>query len=652
MSRATWKPSTPRVKRVQRSAARRERNPLERLASIVVVRVSVRSAPYLRHPLIAFVAEEIVPNRDLGLVQKTVVPPVQAPVIPLNVKSDPLPQSQPLILKPSVWTQQPVPLPTPQQLFIPQPAVNTPLPTTPVGPIHATISATQGLPPPAISVPVQPPMPMALHTAPPAWLQQQVVIGPGSCFQTPLVAPLVTIPPLPQIARPTFAPVLIGHYNKPEPNQDMDVVDDDGDSWMRPSWFGETITPQEPAKIPPVQVFMTPPGPISVPPVQTPVTPPVQTPVTPPGPAPLPPVQTLVVPAVHAPQRTHVITPAQQPTVSPNWWLLDPATLRFCKKVRASRLPYGSHRSIASLAPSQNRWVGRLRRSVQPGRSGSTSARNDARNKDIARASRLEKRSLLRKKLAARPPKQRTEKPTPRRVDDQSKAGNPTALAGSSSAQKKARTYYDRLYVTRASPLSQRGPSEVSLLACKVAPKSASLRKAFILERHLAARDRRAAGTEGRARVVHQNGPTAGQQTIAGAQHQATLLHRKAPVGDHVYPRRKRKTAADFIRAEDAEKEKEALDAAADALQSMGLNSEASTPASSSSVSEPDAPLSNPTASSSSVTQDPEFNQDQAQLLLEDIFEDFEQKQNGLAVSFSSSSASSGSGSDPDSDDD
>jgi len=231
-------------------------------------------------------------------------------------------------------------------------------------------------------------------------------------------------------------------------------------------------------------------------------------------------------------------------------------------------------------------------------------------------------------------------------------------------AQKKARTYHDRLHVARASPFSQRGPSEVSLLASKVAPKSSSSRKAFILQHHFEARDRRTAGLEGRTRVIRQNNPTAGQQAVAGSHQRSAPPQGKALSGDYVCPRRKRKTAADFIRAEDAEKEKETLEAAVDSLQSLGLNSEASVPASSSfvlassssvpasssSVPASDPPVPSPTDLSPSVAQDPQFNQDQAQLFLEDIFEDCEQKQSGLAAVFSSSS--SGSGSDSDSDDD
>ena len=529
----------------------------------------------------------------------------------LNSHADPQPQPQPqpLTLKPSVWTQRLAPLHAPPQSFIHPPTSNVPLPPVPLRPIHATVLVTQG-PPPVIPVPVQPPMPMALQTPPPNWFRQQVVIGPGSHVQAQSAAPLVPFVPLPHTTQPTFAPVLINH-NESESDQDMVIVDDDGDSWMRPGGIGEEITPPEPA-------------PVSL-------------------------VQTPVIPANGVPQRTHVIVPAQQPTVGPTWELLDRNARRVCKKVRASRLPHGPRLSVAPLAPSTNRWVGRLRRNIQPRGSDSTFTRNHRRNKDIARAARLEKRSLLRKKLAAQPPKpQCSKEPILVRVCEQPKAADLTPPVDPLSAQKKGRTYYDRLHVTRASPFSQHGPSEVSLLACKAVPESASLRKAFMLQRHIEARDRRVAGLDGRTNVIRRNDPTAGQQTVSGSQQRSAPLQGKAPVSDYVCPRRKRKTAADFIRAEDAEKEKEILDAAADSLRSMDLNSVASLPAPSSSVSASDASAPNPTTLSSSVTQDPQFNQDQAQLFLEDIFEDCEQKQSGPAAAFSSSSSSSGSSSDSD----
>jgi len=419
--------------------------------------------------------------------------------------------------------------------------------------------------------------------------------------------------PLPHIAQPTFAPVLIDHDNESEADQGMDIVDDDGDSWMRPGEIKEEVTP--------------------------------------PDSAPVPLAQTLVIPANDVPQPTNVIGPEQQPTVGQTWELLDPNARRLRKKARASRLPYGPHTSVAPLAPSMNRLVVRLRGSIQLRRSGPTPARRYTRNKDIARVARLEKRSTLRKNLAARPQKpQCSRESAPLRVDKQPKDADPTPLVDPLSTQKKARTYYDRLHVTRASPFSQHGPSEVSLLACKAVPKATSFRKAFILQRHFEARDRRAAGLDGRTSIIRQNDPTADQQTVAGSQQRSAPLQGKAPVSDYVCPRRKRKTAADFIRAEDAEKEKETLDAAADALQSMGLNSDASVPVPSSSVLVSDTPVPSPTAPSSSVTQNPEFNQDQAQLLLEDIFEDCEKKRGGLAAAFSSPSPLSGSGSDSDSD--
>jgi len=480
--------------------------------------------------------------------------------------------------------------------------------------------------PPIISVPVQYPMPMALQTTPPIWPQQQVVICPGPCVQTQPVPSTVPFVPLPQVAQPIFTPVLIDH-NESESDQGMDIVDDDGDSWMRPDGIGEEITPSEPA---PVALIQTP-----------------------------------VIPTNDAIQPTHAIEPPQRPTVGQTWELLDPNARRLRKKVRASRLPYGPRPSVTPFAPSTNRWVGRLRRRVQPRRSGAASTRHYTRNKDIARAARLERRSLLRKKLATRSPKpQCSKEPTLLCVDEQPTAADPTPLVDPLCTQRKARTYHDRLHKARASPFSQRGPSEVSLLASKVAPKSTSSRKAFILQRRFEAMDRRTAGLEGRTNVIRQNDPTAGQQTVAGSRQRFAPLQGKALVGDYVCPRRKRKTAADFIRAEDAEKEKETLEAAVESLQSLGLNSEASVPASSSfvlaasssvpasssSVPASDPPVPSPTTLLPSVAQDPQFNQDQAQLFLEDIFEDCEKKQSGLAAVFSSSS--SGSSSDSGSDDD
>jgi hypothetical protein len=432
----------------------------------------------------------------------------------------------------------------------------------------------------------------------------------------------ITIAPPPYATQLACAPVVIDHHES-GPGQDMDITDDDGDTWMRPSMFGEAATPL-------------------------------------PAPSPAPLVHTLTIPVEEAPKHTHENGSAQQstaiaahaptPALRQTRGSLD---LDLCKKLRTSRLPYGSHPSADPLAPSTNRWVGRLRRGVELGR-GFTDAHRSVRSKNIARASLLHKRSLLRKKVAARPPKpQYLDSPIPPHVDDQPKAADPVPVAPVDlPSNQKKRTYYDRLRVTRASPYSQRGPSEVSLLACKQVPKSASLRKAFIWQCHLAARDRRAAGTDGRISVIYQNDPITGQQAVAGSRQQPAPSQRKAPAGDHVYPRRKRPTAADFIRAEDAEKEKETLDATVDALQSMGLKSEASIPASSSYALAPDAPESSSMPSSSSVVQDPGFNQDQAQLLLEDIFEDFEKNQNGLVALLSPSLSSSDSSSDLDSEPD
>ena len=68
--------------------------------------------------------------------------------------------------------------------------------------------------------------------------------------------------------------------------------------------------------------------------------------------------------------------------------------------------------------------------------------------------------------------------------------------------------------------------------------------------------------------VTYQNGPTTGGKMIAGSRYQSASLQRKAPDCDQVYPRRKQPTAADSIRADDADKEKEILGTAVDPLQS------------------------------------------------------------------------------------
>lgn len=521
----------------------------------------------------------------------------------------PQPRPRPPVLEESAQTQRLALPPTLQQPSTPQPTVNFSFPTVPVGPTHAIVPMAQG-PPLVIPVPVQPPTLTAFRMAPPSWLRQQVIIGPNPHFQAQSVTPPSIIALPPHIVQSTCAPVFAEH---------MDVADADGDTWMRPNGFGEESALPEPA------------------------------------PAPL--ARTLAIPTENVPQHVRVVRPTRQPTVSlllgPTLGFLDLNARQLRKKVQASRLPYGFHPRVAPLAPSRNRRIGRLRKGVQPGR-GSTSTRSSIRDKNAARASLLEKRSSLHKKLTARPPKlQYLENPSPPRADDPPKVANPTALTDPSFTKKKAHTYFDRLHATRASPFSQRGPSEVSLLACSVVPKPTSLKKAFIWQRHFAARDRRAAGTDGRIYVVYQNDPTIGQQTITGSHRQLAPPQRKAPVGDHIYPRRKRQTAADSIRAEEAEKEKEVIDAAVDALQSMGLNSGASTSTSSSPPSEFDTFASSSTTSSSSVVQDPGFNLDQAQLLLEDILEDCEKNKSGLAVSFSSSSSSSdsSSGSDSESDD-
>lgn len=178
-------------------------------------------------------------------------------------------------------------------------------------------------------------------------------------------------------------------------------------------------------------------------------------------------------------------------------------------------------------------------------------------------------------------------------------------------------------------------------MACKVTQKSASPRKAFIWQRQFAARDRRADGTEGRISVIYQSDPATGECTVAGSERQPVPLQRKIPVDNKVSPRQKRLTVVEFIRAEDGEKERDVFNAAADALQSMGLNPEVSVSASPSSGSTAGAPTATPETHLSSTLQDLGFHKDKAQLFLEAIFENH-QKQD-IPLDALSSSSSSGS---------
>jgi len=553
----------------------------------------------------------------MELAQKVITPQARTPVTVLDFNADL--QAQSPTRETSARIQGPVPPPTSQQVVIYQSAVNFLPPVVPVGPIYVDIPMTEA--PPLISMPVQPIVPAVLSTVPSSWLQQRATTSSNSYF--PAVPP-ATIAPQFHIAQEACTRVFIDHHSGSD--QHMDITDGDGDSWMRPSGFGEATTLPEPAARTLVEIIMTEEG---------------------------------------TPQCTHDSDPAQQlavvvacnrtPAVGPTSGPPDLGARRLHEKARVYRLPYGSHSSISPLAPSPNPKVVRLRRRAELRSRSSTSNPFSARNKNLVRASMLRKRFLLRKKAAARPPNPRCSETPTSRVDDKPEAVdliapvNPIVPVDAPSPQKKGRSYFDRAYVNSMSPFSQRGPSEVSLMACKAVPKSASPKKAFIWQCHFAARDRRAAGADGRIGVIHQNDPTTGRQVAVGSQRQPARVQRKAPVGDHVYPRRKRLTAADFIRAEDVEKEKKVLDATVDALQSMGLNSGNPVSASSNSASVSDTLETSPTAPSSYVAQDLEFHRDQAQLLLEDIFEDCENNQIGPAVSFSPSSFSLDSSSDLDS---
>lgn len=553
----------------------------------------------------------------MELTQKVIAPQVRTPVAISDFHADP--QAQLPTRKTSARIQGPVPLPTSQQVVIYQPTVNVSPPAVPVGPIYVDVSMTEA--PPLISMPVQPIVPAVLSTVPSSWLQQRTTSS-NSYF--PAVPP-ATIAPQFHIAQEACARVFTDHQSGSD--QHMDITDGDGDSWMRPSGFGEATTLPEPA-------------------TQT--------------------LAEIIMAEENTTQCTHDSSPAQQlaavvaynqtPAVGPTSGPSGLGARRLHEKARVYGLPYGSHSSISPLAPSPNPKVVGLRRRVELRSRSSTSNPLSVRNKNLVRASVLRKRFLLRKKAAARPPSPRCSETSTSQVDDQPETVDLIApgnlivpVDAPASPQKKGRSYFDRVYVNSMSPFSQRGPSEVSLMACKAVPKSVSPKKAFIWQCHFTARDRRAAGADRRIGVIYQNDPTTGRQVVVGSQRQPARVQRKAPVGDHVYPRRKRLTAADFIRAEDVEKEKKVLDATVDALRSMGLNSGNSVSASSSSASVSDTPETSPTAPSVYVVQDLEFHRDQAQLLLEDIFEDCEKNQIGLAVSFSPSSFSLDSGSDLDS---
>ena len=507
------------------------------------------------------------------MAQKITTPQVRAPAaIP---KSDADLQVQTPTREAIAQMKRLAPLPVSQQAFIPQPTASFPSPAVPILIDVPTIEA-----PPVIPMPVQLAVPMPSPAAPSSWCQQQVILGFNSHFPVQPLAPPVTIAPQLHI-QPTYNHAFTAH--QPGSDEHMDITDGDGDSWMRPNEFGQKAT--LPELIPQTLA------------------------------------QTIVTPAEGAPWGTRGDVPAQQPAVA----------VVYDQAPAAGPTP----------APSANRRLVHLRGKIIP-RRGVASNPLSTRSKNLSRASALQKFSSMRRKAAARSPRtERLERPIIPRVDDHAEATDPLALvhppfpvatADLPSPQRKKRSYFDRLNANRVSPLSQRGPSEVSLMGCKAVPKSASLRKAFIWQRHFAARDRRAAGTDGRINIIYQNDPTTGYQVVTGSQRKPAQP--KASSGDHFScPRRKRPTAADFIRAEDAEKEEEILDSAVDALQSMGLNSENSVLVTSGSESASDALGTGPTPSLSSVTQDLEFHQDQAQLLLEDIFENFEEEQDRLATS-------------------
>ena len=278
------------------------------------------------HSFIAFAVGEAI-SRKNEPVQKIIAPQFQAhlsvPNFDVNAK-----------------IQGPAPLPLPLQAFTHQPAVsNVPIPVdfpmTPASPV--------------ISVPVQPFVPSVLPTVHPSWLQQKVSIGCNSYFPAQSVAPLATIALGLHTVQATCAQDLTEHQSGSE--EYMDITDEDGDSWMRPSEFGEIDALQEPA-------------------LQTTI-------------------QTVATPAEATLQCTHVNRPAQQttvvaynptPAVGPTRGLPGSHSNRLHRKDRACRLSYRPYPSVSLAVPSPNRKPVRSRGIDEPGRRGPTSDPLSARN--------------------------------------------------------------------------------------------------------------------------------------------------------------------------------------------------------------------------------------------------------------------------------
>ena len=94
--------------------------------------------------------------------------------------------------------------------------------------------------PQVIPVPVQLPLPAALPTVP-SWIQQQIDVGTGSYLPAQAMLPITMAPP-PYVPKLVCAPAVIDRHES-GPDQDMDITDDDGDTWIHPSMFGEATTP-------------------------------------------------------------------------------------------------------------------------------------------------------------------------------------------------------------------------------------------------------------------------------------------------------------------------------------------------------------------------------------------------------------------------
>jgi hypothetical protein len=176
----------------------------------------------------------------MELAQKAIVPQVRAPVTIPNFSADP--QAQTSTCETSARIQGPAPLPTSQPVFIHQPLVNISPPAVPVGPTYVDVPTIQA--PPMISVPMQPIVSTVLSTASPNWLHQQMAISSSCYLPAQSVAPPMTIGPQLYVSQRTCAHLYTDHQSGSD--QHMDITDEGGGSWMRPSGFGEAPRSQNP----------------------------------------------------------------------------------------------------------------------------------------------------------------------------------------------------------------------------------------------------------------------------------------------------------------------------------------------------------------------------------------------------------------------